>query len=292
MSNEVWTRERLEMMIQQKIEESFQLDYKGALALGTSDKCKNDITKDVSAFANSAGGRIIYGINEFDKKDKEHLPEKLDPINARAFAREWLEQIIGQINPRIEDVRITPVRVGPQDWDTCYVVDIPKSETAHQARDLRYYRRYNFESVPMADHEIRDVMNRRRVPKLDLRVRLYETSNVAVRIILRAYNMGKVMPKRYAAVVFIPTAVRQVKIAREGLFHKIIDGKHFWRIMITGTEPVFPDAEAYCNDELPYLIGQHTSDPVADHMVCTLYADEMNPISRQIPIEAAFSGWV
>ena len=40
------------------------------------------------------------------------------------------------------------------------VVEIPKSLTAHQARDLRYYRRYNFESVAMVDYEIRDVMNR------------------------------------------------------------------------------------------------------------------------------------
>jgi|SRR5882672_3468403 len=107
----------------------------------------NDITKDVSAFTNSDGGRIIYGMNEYVQQDKQHLPEKIDPIDSRAFAREWLDQIIGQVSPRIDGLKIVPVRVGPQDWDTCYVVDIPKSETANQARDLRYYRRYNFESV-------------------------------------------------------------------------------------------------------------------------------------------------
>jgi hypothetical protein len=44
--------------------------------------------------------------------------------------------------------------------DVAYVVEIPQSETAHPALDNRYYKRFNFESVPMADHEIRDVMHR------------------------------------------------------------------------------------------------------------------------------------
>jgi len=41
-----------------------------------------------------------------------------------------------------------------------YIVEIPQSHTAHQAINYRYYKRFNFESVPMEDHEIRDVMNR------------------------------------------------------------------------------------------------------------------------------------
>ncbi len=65
MPEEIWTRERLDLMIHQKIEENHQLDYKAAPALSSSDGKKNDITKDVSAFANSAGGQVIYGMKEF-----------------------------------------------------------------------------------------------------------------------------------------------------------------------------------------------------------------------------------
>jgi hypothetical protein len=290
MADEIWTRERLDLIIYQKIEENHQLDYKAALALGSSDGKKDGITKDVSAFANSAGGRIIYGIKEFDQEDKKHLPEKIDPIDGRAFAREWLDQIIGQINPRIDGVRITPVRTGPEDWETCYVVDIPKGETAHQARDLRYYRRYNFESVPMADHEIRDVMNRRKFPKLDLRVRLQQTPINTLKVLFRIKNLGKVVPQRYATVVLLPTTIRG-KLYKEHLLRSIIDGKHFWRFMVVGDEPAFPEADAYCDYELPYAMGQ-TQDPVAEHMLCTLYADEMPPVQREIPVESALAGWV
>ena len=276
-------------MIQQQVEENHQLDYKAAAALSISKK--DDITKDVSAFANSAGGEVIYGIKEFEQKDKKHLPEKIDPVDGRKFAREWLDQIIGQINPRIEGVRITPVRVGPQDWETCYVVDIPKSETAHQARDLRYYRRYNFESVPMADHEIRDVMNRRKLPKLDLHVRLHETSTTSLKILLRIDNVGKVVPHRYAVVVLLPIHIG-IMLYKAGLLHKVIDGKHFWRFMVIGNEPLFPEAEAYCEEEIPFMVGQVGRDPVADHMTCTLYADEMPCVERQIPVKSALAGWV
>lgn len=290
MSDEIWTRERLEIMIQQKIEENHRLDYKAAPSLASSDGKKTEITKDVSAFANSAGGRIIYGMKEFGQEDKQHLPEKIDPIDGRAFAREWLDQIIGQINPRVEGVRIIPLRVGSQDWETCYVVDIPQSETAHQARDLRYYRRYNFESVPMADHEIRDVMNRRKLPKLDLRVRLQQTPYRTLKVLLRIYNLEKVVPRQHAVVVLLPTVING-KLYKEGLFHHVMEGKHFWRFMVVGGEPVFPEAEAYCEYELPYDAGQ-APDPVADHMVCTLYADEMPPVRREISVESALVAWV
>lgn len=37
-----------------------------------------------------------------------------------------------------------------------YAVEIPKGTIALQAQNLKYYRRYNFESVATRDHEIRD----------------------------------------------------------------------------------------------------------------------------------------
>lgn len=39
-------------------------------------------------------------------------------------------------------------------------MNIPKSNTAHQAFDKKYYKRYNFESVAMEDYEIKDIINR------------------------------------------------------------------------------------------------------------------------------------
>ena len=159
-----WDKVRVQQYIDDCVEESSTLDYKAANALGKNDGKKKEITKDVSAMANSAGGIIVYGIKEYDAPDKKHLPEKLDGIDRIEFSKEWLEHIINNIQPRIEGLTIYPVDKDPGRNHVVYVVEIPKSTTAHQASDYRYYKRFNFESIPMEDYEVRDVMNRLTTP--------------------------------------------------------------------------------------------------------------------------------
>lgn len=149
-------------------EESLTLDYKAAGALAKTDGKKTEITKDVSAMANAAGGRIIYGIRECSDPSLRHRPEALAPVDRREISKEWLDQVIGSVRPRIDGVVITPVPLSYEEYHVAYVVDVPQSTTAHQASDKRYYRRYNFESVAMYDHEIRDVMARSQHPLLSL----------------------------------------------------------------------------------------------------------------------------
>jgi len=163
-----WDQAELQRHIDDGVEESLNLDYKASGALERSDEKKAEITKDVSAMANSAGGVIIYGIKEHSAKSKKHLPEKITPIDRTQFSREWLEQIINTIQPRITGITIHPVNLNTDPNHVAYVVEIPQSTKAHQARDFRYYRRYNFECVPMTDYEIKDVMNRATLPNVDV----------------------------------------------------------------------------------------------------------------------------
>lgn len=106
-----WTENRIRNFIKSEIEESLTLEYKSAEALGKSDYQKQEITKDVSAMANSAGGLLIYGIREFSEADKRHLPEKITPVNRTEFPREWLEQVINSIRPRIDGIVIHSVNL-------------------------------------------------------------------------------------------------------------------------------------------------------------------------------------
>ncbi|MFL5738616.1 MAG: helix-turn-helix domain-containing protein [Flavisolibacter sp.] len=160
--------EAIQSFINEGIEESLHLDYKAGDALQKTDSRKKEVSKDISAMANSAGGTIIYGIREFASPGKRHLPEKLDPVDRSEFTREWLEQVINSnIQPKIDGVTITPVTIDGSE-KVVYVLDIPQSGTAHQAADKRYYKRYNFESVAMEDYEIRDVMSRLKTPLLTL----------------------------------------------------------------------------------------------------------------------------
>src|SRR3989339_2090926 len=94
----------IQKLIDNQIEESIHLEYKQSDAFGKTDGKKKEISKDVSSFANSDGGIIIYGIREFNDKDKNHLPEKIDPIDRLVFSKEWIENIItGNISPKIEN---------------------------------------------------------------------------------------------------------------------------------------------------------------------------------------------
>jgi predicted HTH transcriptional regulator len=58
------TRDDLQRLIDDEIQESLTLDYKASPALAKDSKSRDELCKDVSAFANSAGGQIIYGIEE------------------------------------------------------------------------------------------------------------------------------------------------------------------------------------------------------------------------------------
>jgi predicted HTH transcriptional regulator len=156
-----WKEVDLQSLIDTGAGEGSQVEFKSAAALKKTDRDKTEISKDVSSFANSAGGLIIYGIDE--ELDPPHKASGISPINAREFSKEWLEQVINsRIHPHIESLFIYPIDLTT--GGVCYVVLIPQSFTAHQAHDRRYYRRFNFESVAMEDYEIRQVMNRRQRP--------------------------------------------------------------------------------------------------------------------------------
>lgn len=147
--------EDIKYLIDNEVEENVHLDYKAAGALEKSDNKRKEITKDVSSFANSDGGIIVYGISEEDNK-----PKGLCPIDGRVYTKEWLESVIQQIQPRINNLVIYPIRINDL-GQSVYVVKIPRSDAApHMARDNKYYKRFNFMSVPMEDYEVKDTLYR------------------------------------------------------------------------------------------------------------------------------------
>jgi hypothetical protein len=225
--NNFWTENAIQDLIKNQIEENLNLDYKAAESLSkSSESKKKEIAKDVSAMANSDGGIIIYGIKEFTDSDKKHLPEKIDPINRSECPKEWLEQVINtNIFPRISNTIIEPLAINSSLTDVVYVVIVPKSKTAHQASDKRYYKRFNFESVPMYDYEIRDILNRAQSPVIEIsfqiEIETYETSNsigmplpfqgskesqfeTITELIVEAYNDGKILANFINCFLEIP----------------------------------------------------------------------------------------
>ena len=207
-----WTEAKLKNFIASGIEESLTLEYKSGEALDRSEYKKKEMTKDVSAMANSAGGILIYGISEFSAENKRHLPEKITPVNRNEFPREWVEQIINAIRPRIDGIVIHSVNLSSGENHTAYVIEIPQSNTAHQASDQRYYKRFNFQAVPMEDYEVRDVIFREQTPDIILSFLLEVSDENGWNLTVKARNQGSAFAQYVACLLDVPTILlREIK---------------------------------------------------------------------------------
>jgi predicted HTH transcriptional regulator len=151
-------RADFQKMVDAQIEETLTLDYKASPALTRDSKNVDELCKDVSAMANSAGGQLIYGIEE-DKKT--HKPKAVDDgVTDGKITREWLHQILSsRIQPRIDGIAID--RIPLSDKGNGFVITISQSLIGpHQAPDKKYYKRFELEAKAMEDYEIRDIMRR------------------------------------------------------------------------------------------------------------------------------------
>lgn len=164
-----WDENDLLQLVNTGAQESVDLEFKASGALQNTDKNRDEISKDVSAFANSAGGTLIYGMVE---NRSTHVADSLDTgSDPNVTTREWLEQVINsKIQRRIDGVRIGQVALSiTSPGKVAYVVYVPSSTRApHQAADKKFYKRYNFQVLAMEEYEIRDVSRRGEVP--DLRI--------------------------------------------------------------------------------------------------------------------------
>jgi len=201
-----WTWSKVMMYIENEVSESLQLDFKAAPAISKMQSKKAEITKDVSAMANSAGGVIIYGITE--ENSKTH---SIDPIDNGDYGKEWLEQIIDGVHPRINGVQVHRIQNPKDTSQTVYAVDVPQSNTAHQANDKRYHKRQDTHTIAMMDYEIRDVMGRTKNPKLELEFLISPKSILENKneLFLWIYlkNMGDVLAKYIHGTVVIPSCM-------------------------------------------------------------------------------------
>jgi hypothetical protein len=161
---QVWTHATLQALVDGGVVESLTLEYKASAAL--SKDLTVEISKDVSALANSAGGRLIYGICERKTDNGTRVPDRVDTgVLDPNITKEWLEQVLlSSIFPKLEKFIVHEIQLAS--GGRAYVVDVEQAISAapHQASDRRYYRRRNFTVGPMEDYEIRDALRREAKP--------------------------------------------------------------------------------------------------------------------------------
>ncbi|MDX2049698.1 MAG: ATP-binding protein [Rickettsiaceae bacterium] len=140
------------LIIEKKEQESYYLDYK--VNVENNDTSKEEIAKDVSAFANAGGGHLIYGIKD----------ESLDIVGIHAKIGNqdfvsWFNNVVkSNVDPKIfypDPVAITI----PNSDKIIVVVYIPESSRKphmHSKRNV-YYIRENKSSEKAKHQQVRDM---------------------------------------------------------------------------------------------------------------------------------------
>lgn len=288
-------------LINNKVEENLNLDYKGAASLGRDDKSRNELSKDVSAFANSDGGVIIYGIRE--DSDIKHLPISIEPLDRKVISKEWIEQFLqGNIQPRINDITIHPIEIDGDVSKVVYLLYIPKSTTAHQASDKKYYKRFNFKSEAMYDYEIRDILNRSKNPIIEIEFEvevLNPNTNPTYHLKAYARNVGTVLanyinvhiniPERCLESDFIPARESNKPYFADNTVRDLVDvkmdGLHARSIYGPSRyDPLLPQMRMHLDDNIPQL-QQYYSD-AEYYLSWIVYADNAEPIEGKMNTNA------
>jgi len=227
-----WNEHEILQLIQNAQEEFLELDFKRADSLKNTDTNKKEISKDVSAFANTIGGTIIYGIEEYPAPP--HAAVNISPVNPRVTTKEWLEQVINSnIQPRIPGIRITPITLSSRPDSAVFVVTIPEGATAYQASDKKYYKRFNFESVPMYDYEIRQIQDRVTRPSYRAWLHAWQLTSEMGRIVVgfktTVVNDSEITAHDPNAILYLP--ITEFGLTAFDWDLSVINGKRYRRFV-------------------------------------------------------------
>lgn len=167
MKEHEWIEDDILALIRDRAEESLTLEFKSCDSL-RNKKWREELAKDVSAFANSAGGTIVYGIKENGfTHEAEQIDEGYDP---KQLNKETLQRVIdSRIHRRIEGIRYDVVELTTtQPGKVLFVLNIPESKLAPHMSDYRFFKRFEYESKPMEKYEVRERYGREKFPGKDI----------------------------------------------------------------------------------------------------------------------------
>ena len=204
-----YTQSDIESLIGE--EENLNLEFKGIDSLSKENKI--EISKDVSAFANSSGGIIIYGINE-----EKHIAKDISFVDGDKITKEWIENVIsGNIQRRLNHIEIIPIRFDDDLKKSIYLIKVQASSNSpHMCGYKKFYKRNNFENIPMEEYEVRESYNRILKTKLCIGESVFRFFSkngigsllkVKNKVRFELYNIGDYIEKNFKLQISIPEQI-------------------------------------------------------------------------------------
>ncbi|MBN2715894.1 MAG: ATP-binding protein [Deltaproteobacteria bacterium] len=287
-------------LIEDEERESVTLDYKQA------DKrwnhiAKEKIAKHISAFANSEGGILVFGVScdELDK-DKPVLITGLHPLNGV----EDLDRIItSAIRPEIEGWARKKIGDGAL---SVLLVYIPASDSGpHQSmKHKQYFHRSGAQSIAMEHYLVQRYFGRHYHPLLSINVRepggiraTYPkkdwTHYFAFQFVIG--NSGKGNAKGCSGQIVLPTPEYIVTSHSACYFNSQVEQTRSWKAEVSGPHyfvigrDIHPGAD-YCFFELAVAFHRQSLDIFAQKpfLLWEIFSEGMVPQKGQHTLSSEF----
>lgn len=183
----------IEEFVKSSQEETLHLEFKTVTKpdLSLRDD-KRNLAIALSAFANSDGGLIVWGVDARKNSDGIDCAVGLSEITGVVSFVARLNELTGEAAlPRIDGVRHRPIsRINGNGFA---VTLIPESDSGpHMAKlgEDRYFKRSGTSSYRMEHFDVADMFGRRRRPKLAITARVRDVGRNAA-IVLGLRNLGR-----------------------------------------------------------------------------------------------------
>ncbi len=170
----------IDRLVAERTQESVTLDFKGK-ADPRHGQMKDDdrryYAKALSAFANSAGGLLIFGVDARKGPDDIDCAQEAKPIsNIDRFKSEAITESGRLLQPRHDGIVVEAIKSKRQDGSGYLLVRVDRSERRPHRSEAsghrQYFKRAGDNSFEMEHYDIEDAFNRSVVPDLGLSWRL------------------------------------------------------------------------------------------------------------------------
>lgn len=174
-------------------------------------KIVNELSKQISAFANSGGGNIVYGVRDADAATGRLVDAGGVSLTIKKNTKEWLEDVI----PNLVESALPAFNVyvitrkdaasGIAADKAIFVIEIPDSESApHQATDKKYYARIAGKSKPIGHRMVLDILGRIKHPKIEVGLEARWRGRLGkLHVVCR--NVGRVYANYVNGFIYVPS---------------------------------------------------------------------------------------